>query len=238
MLKGQPDMWPVRMHTRHICTFICTYICTYEYVHQSVCVMSSCLLLFPLRLSLPFFRDTGILLLLLPLNVILCGFYGFLKHSTTFYVAAIYLLFPRLLHSCPLTHPNSLCLFLPLRELSYHVLCTFYVAVLLLVFSCYTETIVVWLVLQIFKVIPPKKYNLQRNGIRYCLNNARYKMCSLHFGRQFFSLCTGCCAASGNNSVSSAICRTRQKQQQRVWKRQHDWDTCTAAYRSHLLSNY
>lgn len=207
------------------------------YISQSVWCLAACCCShcgYPYH----FFRDTGILLLLLPLNVILCGFYGFLKHSTTFYVAVIYLLFPRLLHSCPLTHPNSLCLFLPLRELSYHVLCTFYVAVLLLVFSCYTETIVVWLVLQIFKVIPPKKYNLQRNGIRYCLNNARYKMCSLHFGRQFFSLCTGCCAASGNNSVSSAICRTRQKQQQRVWKRQHDWDTCTAAYRSHLLSNY
>lgn len=29
----------------------------------------------------------------LPLNVILVGFYGFLKHSTTFYVNAIYLLF-------------------------------------------------------------------------------------------------------------------------------------------------
>lgn len=114
------------------------------YISQSVWCLAACCCShcgYPYH----FFRDTGILLLLLPLNVILCGFYGFLKHSTTFYVAAIYLLFPRLLHSCPLTHPNSLCLFLPLRELSYHVLCTFYVAVLLLVFSCYTETIVVYI---------------------------------------------------------------------------------------------
>lgn len=48
----------------------------------------------------------------LPLNVILVGFYGFLKHSTTFYVNAIYLLFR---HSpCYLSPSISLFLFFSL----------------------------------------------------------------------------------------------------------------------------
>lgn len=121
------------------CCFCCNVCCCH-------CGPTTTLPPFPLCPSI----FGGIPLLLLPLNVILCGFYGFLKHSTTFYVAAIYLLFPRML-ACPKpplpSPPLFSFLFLVSWHPGIHVLCRF----LLLVASC-------------------------------------------------------SCAASGNNSVSSAIC--------------------------------